>query len=206
MKIGYARVSTDEQNLQLQIDALGRAGCDSIYTDQGISGSDFSRPGLDTALDSLAAGDSLVVWRLDRLGRSLGKLLDLVTHLENRSIQFESLTEAINTSSSGGLLIFHMMAALAQFERSLISERTRAGMAAARARGKPLGRKPALNDKQREQALRLLKKKSITEVAAHFDVHPRTVKRMLLDDARAKLPTEGEFLHTEQTSAADISD
>lgn len=127
VSIGYARVSTDEQNLQLQIDALTRAGCERISTDQGISEADFSRPGLDAALDKLAPGDSLIVWRLDRLGRSQSKLIDLITHLDSRKIQFASMMESINTNSSRGVLIFHIMAALAQFERSLISERTRAG-------------------------------------------------------------------------------
>lgn len=120
-----------------------------------------------------------MVWRLDRLGRSLGKLIDLVSDLEERGIEFESLTESINTKSSSGLLVFHMMAALAQFERNLISERTRAGMAAARARGISLGRKPALNKEQRILALELLQNKSISEVASYFDVNPRTVKRII---------------------------
>ncbi|MGZ2749469.1 recombinase family protein [Burkholderia stagnalis] len=188
MLIGYARVSTDEQNLGLQMDALTRAGCDIIHTDQGVSGADFSRPGLDTALAKASAGDTLMVWRLDRLGRSLSKLIDLVTHLEGRGIQFCSITESINTNSSSGVLIFHLMAALAQFERSLISERTRAGMAAARARGKPIGRKRALDDEQRAQALTLLQRNSIVDVAARFNVHPRTLKRMLASAEPAQLP------------------
>lgn len=178
MKIGYARVSTQEQNLALQKDALRRAGCRTIYTDQGMSGSGFSRPGLDRALQHLQAGSTLVVWRLDRLGRSLAKLVDLVSHLERRKVNFESVTEAISTDSSGGLLVFHMMAALAQFERALISERTRAGMEAARARGTKLGRKPALTTAQERQALRLLKTHSVTEVAERFQVHPRTLRRL----------------------------
>lgn len=120
-----------------------------------------------------------MVWRLDRLGRSLGKLIELVGELEGRGIEFESLTESINTKSSSGLLVFHMMAALAQFERSLISERTRAGMEAARARGISLGRKPALDKTQRILALELLREKSIAEVASHFKVNPKTVKRIM---------------------------
>ncbi|KVQ15062.1 DNA resolvase [Burkholderia ubonensis] len=179
MIIGYARVSTDEQNLDLQIDSLKRAGCEKIFADQGISGSSFSRPGLDAALAHISSGDLLVVWRLDRLGRSLGKLIDLITHLDQRDVQFSSIMESINTNSSGGVLVFHMMAALAQFERSLISERTRAGLAAARERGTKLGRKSALTEAQQKQALQLLKGKSITEVAATFKVHPRTLRRML---------------------------
>ncbi|WP_071738725.1 recombinase family protein [Burkholderia ubonensis] len=178
MIIGYARVSTDEQNLGLQIDALNQARCDKIFTDNGFSGADFSRPGLDAALSSLMPGDSFVVWRLDRLGRSLSKLIDLVTHLRGRDVQFTSITESINTDTPGGLLVFHLMAALAQFERSLISERTRAGLAAARARGVKLGRRHALDNQQRIQALELMKNFPISEVAARYDVHPRTLKRL----------------------------
>ncbi|HDR9511026.1 DNA resolvase [Burkholderia cepacia] len=184
MRIGYARVSTDEQNLQLQMDALHTAGCERIYTDQGISGADFCRPGLDTALERLEPGDTLVVWRLDRLGRSLGKLVDLITFLGNRKVDFVSLMEAINTRSSGGVLIFHMMAAMAEFERTLISERTRAGLAAARARGKALGRKRALSPDQCKQAIQMIRMQHpLFEVAARFKVHPRTVRRMLREHA-----------------------
>lgn len=178
MKIGYARVSTHEQNLALQKDALRRAGCRVIYTDQGLSGAGFNRPGLDQALKHAQSGSTLVVWRLDRLGRSLPKLVDLIAHLERRKVKFESVTEAISTESSGGLLVFHMMAALAQFERSLISERTRAGMAAARARGIKLGRKPVLSASQERQALRLLETRSLSAVAERFLVHPRTLRRL----------------------------
>lgn len=178
MKIGYARVSTEEQNLALQRDALMRAGCKRIFTDRGVSGTEFDRPGLNRALASLRAGDTLVVWRLDRLGRALPKLVGLVQQLSLREIQFESLTEAMTTNSSSGMLVFHMMAALAQFERSLISERTCAGMAAARARGQILGRRPALNEKQRAQALKLLLTQPIKCVAKQFNVHPRTLQRL----------------------------
>ncbi|WP_206956031.1 recombinase family protein [Trinickia acidisoli] len=182
MKIGYARVSTEEQNLALQIDALHRAGCDVVLTDQGISGAEFCRPGLDEALARALSGDTLVVWRLDRLGRSLSKLVDLVTHLGNRNIQFTSLCESINTSSPGGVLIFHMMAALAEFERSLISERTRAGMAAARARGKSVGRRRSLTPVQRREAMVMLSSQPVSEVARKFNVHHRTLKRMLQEE------------------------
>ncbi|WP_175887303.1 recombinase family protein [Burkholderia contaminans] len=178
MKIGYARVSTEEQNLGLQEDALSLAGCRFVEADKGISGADFNRPGLDKALRRLKRGDTFVVWRLDRLGRSLPKLVDLVTSLEKRGIRFESVTEAISTASPGGTLIFHMMAALAQFERSLISERTKAGMAAAKQRGTILGRKRALTAPQRTQALKLLETHSPAEVAKQFHVHPRTLRRL----------------------------
>lgn len=179
-KIGYARVSTDEQNLDLQIQALKCAGCELIYTDSGISGSVRARPGLDKALRRLSAGDMLVVWRLDRLGRSLVHLVHLLENLGNRHIRFKSICEYIDTSSSGGRLVFHMMAALAEFERSLISERTRAGMAAARARGKHLGRQPSLNvDQCREANLLLNQGVNIRNVADQFKVTPRTLIRLV---------------------------
>ncbi len=140
MLIGYARVSTDEQSVDLQIDALQRAGCEPIFRDTGFSGVLRSRPALDDAIACLGPGDTLVTWRLDRLGRSLSHLISLVNDLEKRGIAFKSLSEAIDTSTAGGRLQFHMMGALAEFERALISERTKAGMAAARLRGVQLGR------------------------------------------------------------------
>ena len=140
MRIGYARVSTDDQSLDLQLDALRKAGCSKIYRDHGISGCKTDRPALAEALCSLAPGDTLVCWRLDRLGRSLSHLISIVADMERRSIRFVSLCEAIDTQSATGRLLFHIMGALAEFERSLISERTRAGLAAARARGVRVGR------------------------------------------------------------------
>lgn len=178
-KVGYARVSTGEQNLSLQIDALRSNGCARLFTDRGKSGNDFARPGLDQALARLGPGDTLVVWRLDRLGRSLGKLVDLIHYLGKRDIQFQSLTEAINTRSSGGTLLFHMMAAMAEFERALISERTRAGLDAARTRGVKLGRRSALSATQRAEILALLPSESVKSIAQKFDIHPRTVYRIL---------------------------
>lgn len=179
-KVGYARVSTDEQSLALQEDALGRTGCSVVFRDRGVSGAEFSRPGLDAALAELQRGDTLVVWRLDRLGRSLAKLVDLVESLGRRGIHFESLSEAICTNTAGGTLIFHVMAALAQFERSLISERTRAGLEAARSRGATLGRKRSLNFEQQMEALKLLEVLPSASVARHFQVHPRTLRRLEL--------------------------
>ncbi|OXJ35910.1 DNA resolvase [Burkholderia sp. HI2714] len=140
MKIGYARVSTEEQSLDLQLLALQAAGCDKILSDHGASGSRFDRAGLHEALSGVQAGDTLVVWRLDRLGRSLGHLVEVVGGLGKRNVEFVSLTESIDTRSPTGMLMFHLIAALAEFERSLISERTRAGMAAARVRGAKIGR------------------------------------------------------------------
>ncbi len=142
MQIGYARISTDDQTLDLQRDALTKAGCDQICTDT-MSGARADRPGLAQALALARDGDTLVVWRLDRLGRSLRHLIETVTELEQRGIGFKSLNEAIDTTSSGGKLVFHIFGALAEFERDLIRERTRAGLAAARARGRTRGRPKA---------------------------------------------------------------
>jgi DNA invertase Pin-like site-specific DNA recombinase len=147
MLIGYARVSTHDQTLHLQQDALHKAGCDRIFTDTA-SGTKTERKGLDEALAYVRKGDTLVVWRLDRLGRSLPHLITTMTALEERGIGFKSLTENIDTTTSGGKSIFHIFGALAEFERNLIRERTQAGLTAARARGKTGGRPQALTDRQ----------------------------------------------------------
>lgn len=178
--IGYARVSTEEQNLGLQIDALAGAGCIHTFQDHGISGSASMRPGLNEALAALMPGDVLVVWRLDRLGRSLSHLIGTIGDLETRGIGFRSLMENIDTKSSGGRLVFHMMAALAEFERSLISERTRAGLAAARARGVRLGRPARLTPTEADVAIRAVRDGlPVLEVAQAHGVHPRTLYRIL---------------------------
>jgi DNA invertase Pin-like site-specific DNA recombinase len=179
MRIGYARVSTDDQNLDLQLAALKKADCDDIFADQGVSGATFSRPGLEQTIAALSKGDTLVVWRLDRLGRSLTKLVELVDALGVRGIQFVSLTECIDTTSPGGTFLFHIMAALAQFERSLIGERTRAGMLAAKARGQHVGRRRAMTQNECIEAKQLLALHSSHTVAKQFDVHPRTLLRSL---------------------------
>lgn len=140
MRVGYARVSTDEQSLDLQLDALQRDGCDRVYHDRGLSGATADRPALGLALKALREGDVLVVWKLDRLGRSLAHLISIIVALERRGVGFRSISEAIDTTSASGRLLFHIMGALAEFERALISERTRAGMNAARARGVHVGR------------------------------------------------------------------
>ena len=140
MLIGYARVSTEDQNLALQLDALRAAGCELIFRDEGVSGSATDRVELNKALGALAAGDVLVVWKLDRLGRSLAHLMQIVTRLEADAIGFRSLSEVIDTTTASGRLLFHVVGAIAEFERNLISERTSAGMAAAKARGQHLGR------------------------------------------------------------------
>jgi DNA invertase Pin-like site-specific DNA recombinase len=147
MNIGYARVSTNEQNLALQKDALEKADCELIFEDQ-VSGTKARRPGLEQALSHLRPGDTLVVWRLDRLGRSLRHLIDTVTELQERGIEFKSLTENIDTTTSGGKLVFHIFGALAEFEREIIRERTQAGLQSARARGRQGGRPKVLSKKQ----------------------------------------------------------
>lgn len=179
MIIGYARVSTGEQRLDLQLRALESAGCSRIYTDHGQSGSSFERDGLEAALECLKPGDTLVVWRLDRLGRSLSGLIGLMEQLGRREIHFRSVMESIDTGTSGGRLMFHMIAALAEFERGIISERTRAGMAAARARGKTLGRPRALTEADLRQSLYEIDCQSIAPkiVAARLGVSVRTLQR-----------------------------
>jgi len=180
-RIGYARVSTHEQHLDLQLQALKAAGCTKIFTDRGISGAEFDRPGLLEALRIAQSGDMLVVWRLDRLGRSLLDLIQTVNALGDRGVEFRSLMEAIDTSSSGGRLVFHVLAAMAEFERAIISERTRAGMEAARAKGRRIGRRPALTSEQRHTARLQLCDASgdLAAVAAGFGIHPRTLARVL---------------------------
>ena len=161
MLIGYARVSTDDQNLDLQKDALTRAGCKRILEDHQ-SGAKAGRPGLQDALDYAREGDTLVVWRLDRLSRSLKDLIEMVTQLESRGIGLKSLQESLDTSSSSGKLIFHIFGALAEFERNLIRERTQAGLEAARARGRKGGRPKSLDADKRALAVQLYEEKKHT--------------------------------------------
>jgi DNA invertase Pin-like site-specific DNA recombinase len=161
--IGYARVSTQDQHLRLQLDALNSAGCIKIFTDT-ISGAKQERKGLEEAIAFLREGDILVVWRLDRLGRSLKDLIERLTDLHSRNIGFKSLTESIDTTTSGGKLIFHIFGALAEFERDIIRERTNAGLTAARARGKKGGRpkSPLSEEKKLQMAKRMYEDKSMS--------------------------------------------
>ena len=180
MKVGYARVSTDGQNLDLQIVALKNAGCERIFEDH-VSGAEASRPGLKSALRCLKADDTLVVWRFDRLARSVPHLAKVISNLQKRSVNFISLTEAIDTSTELGLLMLYILGSIAQFERALIRERINAGLAAARARGRTLGRRPSLDPEQRAQVRSLHAVDGICpkEIARRFGVHPRTIKRCL---------------------------
>lgn len=155
MLIGYARVSTQVQNLELQLDALTKAGCQKVFEDT-ISGSRADRPGLGKALDMLREGDTLVVWKLDRLGRSVKQLVELVSALHKQNVQFKSLTDSIDTGTPSGRFFFHVMASLAEMERDLIVERTRAGLDVARQLGRKGGRKPKMTDSKIASAKKLL--------------------------------------------------
>ena len=178
MLIGYARVSTQDQKPELQIDALESAGCEKVFQEKA-SGAKRNRPELMEAIDYLRPGDVLVVWKLDRLARSLKQLIETVEQLETGQIGFRSLTENINTTTPGGKLIFHIFGSLAEFERSIIRERTQAGLTAARARGRLGGRPPSLSDDDKRVAQAMLKDPSITmvEVAKRLNVSPATLYR-----------------------------
>lgn len=155
MLIGYARVSTQDQSLELQRQALRQAGCQKVFEDH-ISGTRAERPGLTKAQEMLREGDMLVVWKLDRLGRSVKQLVDLAGELQQRGVQFKSLTDAIDTGTPSGRFFFHVMASLAEMERELIVERTRAGLDVARQLGRKGGRKPKMTDSKIESAKKLL--------------------------------------------------
>lgn len=182
MKIGYARVSTLHQDLTLQLDALKAAGCEIIYEETG-SGANYDRPELANALKALRPGDQLVVWKLDRLSRSIKDLISIINDLDNRQVEFTSITDNIETSTPSGKLMFHIFGALAEFERNLIRERTSAGLKAARARGKLGGRKRKLTSHQIEMAKSLLdrpdNKLTVEEVAKQLSVSRATLFRAL---------------------------
>jgi DNA invertase Pin-like site-specific DNA recombinase len=181
LKIGYARVSTVEQNLDLQVDALKKAGCETIYSEK-ISASK-TRLELQHALKSIRDGDVLVVWRLDRLARSMRELIEIVSLLDARGVGFESLTEKIDTTSAGGRLMFHIFGALAEFERNLIQERTKAGLDAARARGRKGGRKQVLSEKHKKEIKTLAAdpQHRIIDIATRYKVSRSTIYKALND-------------------------
>jgi DNA invertase Pin-like site-specific DNA recombinase len=185
MLIGYARVSTQDQTLHLQQDALTKAGCNKIFTDTA-SGAKAERIGLDEALNYVRRGDTVVVWRLDRLGRSLPHLITTMTDLEERGIGFKSLTENIDTTTSGGKLIFHIFGALAEFERNLIRERTQAGLIAARERGRRGGRPSVLTPRQLgiAKALYTSKQHSIAEICRTLKISRATLYRALKSEEK----------------------
>lgn len=180
MKIGYARVSTSDQNPALQLDALRRAGCERVFTDEGVSGATVNRPALQKAIAALKLGDALVVWKLDRLGRSLSHLIALTSDLTQRGIGFESLSESIATTSAHGKLLLHLLGALAEFERALIAERTRAGIDAAKRRGTRFGRKRKLSSNQVKLARRLLDDGDAPiDIARNLNISKATLYRAL---------------------------
>jgi DNA invertase Pin-like site-specific DNA recombinase len=188
MIIGYARVSTEDQSLDLQRDALGKAGAERVF-EEHASGARDDRPELGAALSHARKGDCLVVWRLDRLGRSMKSLIGFVEELRERGVDFRSVTEGIDTTTAAGRFFFHVLAALAQMERELIRERTMAGLTAARARGRKGGRKPILSPKQIEHARALLEDRGTTikDVAASLGVTRATIYRALGLGAWAKV-------------------
>lgn len=181
MLIGYARVSTEEQSLDLQLRALETAGCGKIFKDRGVSGAVNKRRGLDRALKCAKSGDVLVVWKLDRLGRSLPHLIDTITALRDRDVGFLSLQEQIDTTSAGGRFYLHILAALAEFEREMIRDRTKAGMAAAKKRGVRLGRPPKMTPDQVALAHGMLDKgHTRNAVAEYLGVNILTLRRALM--------------------------
>lgn len=180
MKVGYTRISTLDQNQDLQLDALKNAGCEKFFSDKA-SGSKNDRPGLNEALRFLRSGDCLVVWKLDRLGRNLKHLIEVVEDLKSKKIGFVSLQDGFDTTTNGGKFVFQIFGAMAEFERDLIRERTRAGLDAARARGRTGGRKEKLNATQ-VAALKTMyesKKHSLSEICSTFDITKPTIYRYL---------------------------
>jgi DNA invertase Pin-like site-specific DNA recombinase len=189
--IGYARVSTPEQRLDLQRDALTKAGCERVFEDIA-SGAQAERRGLTAALAFVRPGDTLAVWKLDRLGRSLPHLIEAVTALREREIGFRSLQESLDTTTSGGKLVFHVFAALAEFERDLIRERTRAGLAAARARGRKGGRPRVMDARKVAMAVALYQQggHAPAEICATLRISKTTLYRYLAAARAAAAPAE----------------
>src|SRR5215212_4247135 len=183
MLIGYARISTQDQTLDLQRDALEKAGCEQIFADT-VSGTKAERKGLSEALSHLRRGDTLVVWRLDRLGRSLRHLIDTITELGDKGIGFKSLQENIDTTTSGGKLVFHIFGSMAEFERDIIRERTNAGLQSARSRGRVGGRPKALSAQKIEMARKLYADKthSVAEICETLGISRATLWRYVNDD------------------------
>ena len=199
--LGYARVSTTEQNPDLQVDELTAAGCWKVWTDHA-SGALDRRPQLDAVLEQLRPGDTLVVWRLDRLGRSLRHLIDVVTALDERGVGFRSLRESIDTTTAGGRLVFHLFGALAQFEREIIRDRTLAGLTAARARGRVGGRPSKLSAEQRRQARKMYDERELTveQIGQVLGVSRTSIYRAL---GKTTTPTPPAVLAPSPAGAAE---
>jgi DNA invertase Pin-like site-specific DNA recombinase len=191
--VGYARVSTEDQNVDLQTDALNVVGCVRVFTDVA-SGAVAERPELAAALDYVRAGDTLVVWRLDRLGRSLRHLVETVLMLQERGVGFRSISESIDTTTATGRLVFHVFCALAEFEKDLLRERTQAGLAAARARGRVGGRKPVLTPQKAALVRRLYgeREHTVAEIAKVIGVSRATVYRCVAERAHSRIERPGE--------------
>ncbi len=203
MLIGYARVSTDEQKMDLQLDALHKAGCAKVFFDT-LSGARDDRPGLSKALSMLDEGDVLVVWKLDRLGRALPHVVSVVGDLQGRGVEFRSPQESIDTTTPGGRLVFHVFAALAQFERELVRERTKAGLQAARARGRCGGRKHKLDAAQTKTLLAMAGQKiPIEQICASLSISEATYFRCLRAARAAAQGTLATFALT-ALSAVDF--
>lgn len=188
MKFGYARVSTEEQSVEMQTDALERAGCDRVYHDSA-SGTKWDRPGFADLMDHLRPGDSVVVWKLDRLGRTTKELIELMGHFEEMGVEFVSLSDGIDTTTATGRFFFRVMASFAELERDLISERTRAGLAAARARGRKGGR-PRADGEAVDRALRMYESRrfSVKEICAACRISQSTLYKYLKESK----PGQGE--------------
>jgi len=200
MFIGYARVSSQDQNPDLQLDALRGAGCEEVFVEKVTGTGLKERPEWESCQRTLRKGDTLVVWRLDRLGRSLKDLVEIMQKLEDQTVSFLSLTEKIDTTSAGGKLIFHIFGALAEFEHTLIRERTKAGLAAARARGRKGGRKPKLSKADVKKAAAMLLDPTVTktEVAEHFDTTRMTLNASLKREGYPLNPAAPETESKEQ--------
>jgi DNA invertase Pin-like site-specific DNA recombinase len=184
MKYGYARVSTDDQNPAFQLAALKQAGCETLFTDEGISGATTKRPALLRCLKTLQSGDTLVVWKLDRLGRNLRDLIHMLDDLRERGVTFQSLTEAIDTATPTGRAMWQMIGVLAELERSLITERTRAGVKAAQKRGVKFGRKPILSKPQIAHAKKLIEQgEPVPVIAKLLAVDRATIYRAIQHEA-----------------------
>ena len=203
MKIGYARVSTTDQNLELQTDALKQAGCEKIVSDRGVSGAKTERPGLDKALNQLRKGDILVIWKLDRLGRSLSHLLSIIEDLKQKGVDFASVQDGFDTSTASGKMVFSVIGAMAEYERNLIRERTMAGLTAARARGRMGGRPQALDKGQVKVAVALAEAGELTinEICEQVGCSRSTYYRQVAPQLK-KMNEQG---HTSGLSQSEIA-
>ena len=199
LKVGYARVSTIDQSLDLQNDGLKKAGCEKIFTDHGVSGAKTERPGLDKALGQIRKGDTLVIWKLDRLGRSLSHLLSIIEDLKQKGVDFASVQDGFDTSTASGKMVFSVIGAMAEYERNLTRERTKAGLASARARGRKGGRPKQLDEGQVKVAISLADagELSIKDICTQVGCSRSTYYRQVAP--RLKAPAAAEPLKLDQS-------